>query len=152
MYIIRQWPVTHSRKLESLYRHFERALIKLHPLFKTLGYKRFEKPLGIFEKAVKGLMFDCQMSSVEMCALLTEVGYSPVLQISCRDKNRIAIQGDVLGAAAMGVSNVLCLSGDGVQAGDHPEARPVFIFRMRLSNVSKEHRSPSWKVVKSVSN
>jgi methylenetetrahydrofolate reductase (NADPH) len=66
------------------------------------------------------------MSSVAMCALLTNVGYSPVLQISCRDKNRIAIQGDLLGAAAMGVSNVLCLSGDGVQVGDHPEAKPVF--------------------------
>jgi methylenetetrahydrofolate reductase (NADPH) len=61
-----------------------------------------------------------------MCALLTNVGYSPILQISCRDKNRIAIQGDVLGAAAMGVSNILCLSGDGVQVGDHPEAKPVF--------------------------
>ena len=49
-----------------------------------------------------------------------------VMQISCRDKNRIAIQGDVLGASAMGVANMLCLSGDGVQAGDHPEAKPVF--------------------------
>jgi methylenetetrahydrofolate reductase (NADPH) len=49
-----------------------------------------------------------------------------VYQISCRDRNRIAIQGDLLGAAAMGVKNVLCLTGDGVQAGDQPEARPVF--------------------------
>src|SRR2546430_16444783 len=48
------------------------------------------------------------------------------MQISCRDKNRIAIQGDILGAAAMGVCNILCLSGDGVQAGDHPQALPVF--------------------------
>jgi len=76
--------------------------------------------------ATDGSGAHCHMSSVAMCALLTNVGYSPVLQISCRDKNRIAIQGDVLGAAAMGVSNVLCLSGDGVQVGDHPEARPVF--------------------------
>lgn len=76
--------------------------------------------------ATDGSGANCHMSSVAMCALLTNVGYSPVLQISCRDKNRIAIQGDVLGAAAMGVSNVLCLSGDGVQVGDHPEARPVF--------------------------
>ena len=57
---------------------------------------------------------------------LTRVGYAPVMQISCRDKNRIAIQGDILGGAAMGVCNVLCLSGDGVQAGDHPQAKPVF--------------------------
>ncbi len=48
------------------------------------------------------------------------------MQISCRDRNRIAIQGDVLGAAAMGVANILCLTGDGVQAGDQPQAKPVF--------------------------
>ena len=76
--------------------------------------------------ATDGSGANCHMSSVAMCALLTTRGYSPVLQISCRDKNRIAIQGDVLGAAAMGVSNLLCLSGDGVQVGDHPEAKPVF--------------------------
>jgi len=66
------------------------------------------------------------MSSVAVCALLTRVGYAPVMQISCRDKNRIAIQGDILGGAAMGVCNMLCLTGDGVQAGDHPQAKPVF--------------------------
>lgn len=66
------------------------------------------------------------MSSVGMCALLTRAGYEAVMQVSCRDRNRIAIQGDLLGAAAMGVRNVLCLTGDGVQAGDQPEAKPVF--------------------------
>ena len=66
------------------------------------------------------------MSSVGVCALLTRAGYEPVLQVSCRDRNRIAIQGDLLGAAAMGVHNVLCLTGDGVQTGDQPEAKPVF--------------------------
>jgi methylenetetrahydrofolate reductase (NADPH) len=71
---------------------------------------------------------NCHMSSVGICALLTRAGYEPVYQISCRDRNRIAIQGDVLGAAAMGVKNVLCLTGDGVQAGDQPEAKPVFDF------------------------
>ncbi len=66
------------------------------------------------------------MSSVGVCALLTRAGYEPVMQVSCRDRNRIAIQGDLLGAAAMGVRNVLCLTGDGVQAGDQPQAKPVF--------------------------
>jgi len=66
------------------------------------------------------------MSSVGMCALLTRAGYETVMQVSCRDRNRIAIQGDLLGASAMGVRNVLCLTGDGVQAGDQPEAKPVF--------------------------
>ncbi|WP_448954590.1 methylenetetrahydrofolate reductase [Labrys neptuniae] len=76
--------------------------------------------------ATDGSGANCHMSSVAICALLTRVGYSPVFQISCRDYNRIAIQGNVLGAAALGVCNVLCLSGDGVQSGDHPEAKPVF--------------------------
>lgn len=66
------------------------------------------------------------MSSVGICALLTRAGYEPIMQVSCRDRNRIAIQGDLLGAAAMGVRNVLCLTGDGVQTGDQPGAKPVF--------------------------
>ena len=66
------------------------------------------------------------MSSVGICSLLTRAGYAVIMQISCRDRNRIAIQGDVLGAAAMGVANILCLTGDGVQAGDQPGAKPVF--------------------------
>lgn len=76
--------------------------------------------------ATDGSGANCHMSSLAVCALLTRVGYAPVMQISCRDKNRIAIQGDILGGAAMGVCNVLCLTGDGVQAGDHPQALPVF--------------------------
>lgn len=71
---------------------------------------------------------NCHMSSVAICALLTRVGYEPVYQVSCRDRNRIAIQGDLLGAAAMGVYNVLCLTGDDVLAGDQPEAKRVFDF------------------------
>jgi methylenetetrahydrofolate reductase (NADPH) len=70
----------------------------------------------------------CHMSSVAICALLTRAGYSPVLQVSCRDRNRIAIQGDLLGAAAMGVGNVLCLTGDDVTVGDQPQAKRVFDF------------------------
>ncbi|MGI9409357.1 MAG: methylenetetrahydrofolate reductase [Hyphomicrobiaceae bacterium] len=76
--------------------------------------------------ATDGSGANCHMSSVGICALLTRMGYAPVMQISCRDRNRIAIQGDVLGAAAMGVANILCLTGDGVQAGDQPAAKPVF--------------------------
>jgi methylenetetrahydrofolate reductase (NADPH) len=76
--------------------------------------------------ATDGSGANCHMSSLAVCALLTRVGYAPVMQISCRDRNRIAIQGDILGGAAMGVCNLLCLTGDGVQAGDHPQAMPVF--------------------------
>lgn len=66
------------------------------------------------------------ISSIAVSLILAREGYCPVMQISCRDRNRIAIQGDVLGASALGISNILCLTGDGVQTGDHPEARPVF--------------------------
>lgn len=76
--------------------------------------------------ATDGSGAHCHMGSLAVCALLTRLGYALIQQISCRDKNRIAIQGDILGGAAMGVCNMLCLSGDGVQTGDHPEAKPVF--------------------------
>jgi methylenetetrahydrofolate reductase (NADPH) len=76
--------------------------------------------------ATDGSGANCHMSSLAVCALLTRVGYAPVMQISCRDQNRIAIQGDILGGAAMGVCNMLCLTGDGVANGDHPQAKPVF--------------------------
>ena len=71
---------------------------------------------------------NCHTSSVAMCALLTRVGYEPVYQVTCRDRNRIVLQGDMLGAAAMGVLNVLCLTGDDVTSGDQPEAKRVFDF------------------------
>ena len=76
--------------------------------------------------ATDGSGAHCHMSSVAVCALLTRDGLSPIMQVSCRDRNRIAIQGDVLGAAAMGVHNILCLTGDDVSVGDQPEAKRVF--------------------------
>ncbi len=76
--------------------------------------------------ATDGSGGNCHMSSVGVCSLLTRRGYAMILQMACRDRNRIAIQGDVLGASAMGVANILCLTGDGVANGDHPEAKPVF--------------------------
>jgi len=76
--------------------------------------------------ATDGSGANCHMSSLGVCAILTRAGYSPIIQVSCRDRNRIAIQGDMLGAAALGVCTVLCLTGDDVSAGDHPEAKPVF--------------------------
>jgi 5,10-methylenetetrahydrofolate reductase len=69
---------------------------------------------------------NCHMSSVAASAILSAHDYAPVYQIVCRDRNRIAIQGDILGAAALGVKNILCLTGDDVSQGDHPQAKPVF--------------------------
>jgi len=67
-----------------------------------------------------------RMSSLAGCALLKQEGVDPVMQIVCRDRNRIAIQSDVLGAIALGISNVLCLSGDHQKFGNHPTAKNVF--------------------------
>lgn len=69
---------------------------------------------------------NCHMSSLGVSALLLQAGCEPVMQISCRDRNRIAIQGDILGAAALGIRNILCLTGDSTMVGDHAGAKPVF--------------------------
>ena len=67
--------------------------------------------------ATDGSGANCHMSSLAVCALLTRVGYAPVMQISCRDKNRIAIQGDILGGAAMGVCNSCASPGTACRRG-----------------------------------
>lgn len=69
---------------------------------------------------------NCHMSSAAAAAILIANGLTAVGQFACRDRNRIALQGDILGAAAMGVRNILCLTGDHVTQGDHPGAKAVF--------------------------
>ena len=66
-----------------------------------------------------------RMSSLAVCRLLMDAGLEPVWQLACRDRNRIGLQGDLLGAHALGIRNLLCLTGDPVRAGDQPDARPV---------------------------
>ncbi len=81
------------------------------------------------------------MSSLGVCALLLNAGYEVVMQMSCRDRNRIALQGDLLGASALGVKNVLCITGDDVTNGDQPEAKRVFDFdSMHLLHTAKTMR------------
>jgi len=67
-----------------------------------------------------------RMSSLAGCLLAQRAGVEPVMQLTCRDRNRIALQSDLLGAAALGIPNVLLLTGDHPCFGDHPEAAPVF--------------------------
>jgi len=67
-----------------------------------------------------------RMSSLAGCALLKQQGVDPVMQMVTRDRNRIAIQSDVLGALALGIGNILCLSGDHQKFGNHPTAKGVF--------------------------
>ncbi len=69
-----------------------------------------------------------RMSSLTAAIRLKQLGVEPILQLTCRDRNRIAIQSDLLGAAAFDINNVLALTGDGVDAGDNPDATPVFDF------------------------
>ena len=67
-----------------------------------------------------------RIGSLPICRLLQEKGLEPVLQMTCRDRNRIALQSELLGAAVLGIEHVLCLTGDFVALGDHPQAKSVF--------------------------
>jgi 5,10-methylenetetrahydrofolate reductase len=67
-----------------------------------------------------------RLGSLATCRLIREQGLEPVFQITCRDRNRIALQSDLLSAYVLNIENVLCLTGDHVSLGDHPTAKPVF--------------------------
>jgi 5,10-methylenetetrahydrofolate reductase len=67
-----------------------------------------------------------RLSSIAAAKILLEEGVEPIMQITCRDRNRLAIQSDLLGAAALGIRNVLCLTGDHQSVGDQPGAKGVF--------------------------
>jgi len=69
-----------------------------------------------------------RMCSLAMSKLLLENGIEPVMQISCRDRNKIALQSDILGANALGIKNILCITGDSVKAGDQQDAKAVHEF------------------------
>ncbi|MGH7208304.1 MAG: methylenetetrahydrofolate reductase [Nitrospiraceae bacterium] len=64
--------------------------------------------------------------SLPVCRLLYELGHDPVMQMTCRDRNRIGIQSDLMGASMLGIHNILCLTGDYPTVGDHKEAKPVY--------------------------
>jgi len=64
--------------------------------------------------------------SLPVCRLLYELGHDPVMQLTCRDRNRIAMQSDLMGAHMLGIRNILCLTGDYPTVGDHKEAKPVY--------------------------
>jgi methylenetetrahydrofolate reductase (NADPH) len=66
------------------------------------------------------------MSALAAAAILLDMGVEPILQVACRDKNRIALQGELMGAAALGIRNLLLLTGDDPKAGDQPDTKPVF--------------------------
>jgi 5,10-methylenetetrahydrofolate reductase len=67
-----------------------------------------------------------RINSLSVCKLALEKGIEPIFQMTCRDRNRIGLQSDLLGASILGVKNVLCMTGDHVSAGDHKGAKPVY--------------------------
>lgn len=85
-----------------------------------------------------------RMCSMAACKILCEEGIDAVMQMVCRDRNRIAAQSDILGAAALGISNLLCLSGDHQIFGDDPQAKNVFdLDSMQLLKVASRMRDES---------
>jgi methylenetetrahydrofolate reductase (NADPH) len=81
------------------------------------------------------------LSAPIAAAILVQAGIEPILQLTCRDRNRIALQSELLGAAAVGVRNLLLLTGDDPKAGDQPDTKPVFdIDSMKLMETAKNLR------------
>jgi methylenetetrahydrofolate reductase (NADPH) len=84
-----------------------------------------------------------RMASIPVSALLLQHGIEPVSQMTCRDRNRLAIQADLLGAAALGIRNVLCLSGDHGRWGDHPSAKNVYdLDSIHLLHIARNRVEP----------
>ncbi|MFH1442278.1 MAG: methylenetetrahydrofolate reductase [Candidatus Omnitrophota bacterium] len=83
-----------------------------------------------------------RLGSLAVCALLKQKGFEPVFQLACRDRNRLALQSDILSAASLGINNILIVTGDYTTAGDHPEAKPVFdLDSVQLLQVVKKLQS-----------
>ena len=114
---------------------------------KSADLEFIRKRIGWLKGVVDGAnLTDCQtaivrLSSIAAGRLCLDEGLEPVIQITCRDRNRIAIQSDVLGAAALGIKNILVLSGDHQCFGNHPESKNVFdLDSIQLIKMLKEMR------------
>jgi methylenetetrahydrofolate reductase (NADPH) len=82
------------------------------------------------------------ISPLAAAHLLADEGVEPIMQLVCRDRNRLALQADLLGAAALGVRNVVCMTGDDVSVGDHPEAKPIYdidsVHLLRVASIMRD--------------
>jgi methylenetetrahydrofolate reductase (NADPH) len=82
------------------------------------------------------------ISAVAAARLLIDRDVEPILQLACRDRNRLALQADILGAAALGVRNIVCMTGDDVSAGDDPEAKPLYdldaLHLLRIARIMRD--------------
>lgn len=114
---------------------------------KSVSTKLIEKKANFLRDCVDAVnITDNQTAVIRMSSLATSViakenGLEPILQMTCRDRNRIALQSDIIGAAALGINNVLCLSGDHQTLGNHPGAMNVFdIDSIQLVSMIKNMR------------
>ena len=111
------------------------------------------KGLATAVNVTDGAGAKAHLSSLVAAHFLRQSGIEPILQITCRDRNRLALQADLLGAMALGIGNVLILSGDDPSAGDQPETKPVFDLDSRSAlmmaeRMRSEHRLPSGTEIK----
>jgi methylenetetrahydrofolate reductase (NADPH) len=90
--------------------------------------RKAQKLVGVADavNVTDGAGARASMSALAAATILSGMGIEPILQITCRDKNRIALQGELMGAAALGIRNLLLLTGDDPKAGDQPDTKPVF--------------------------
>ncbi len=95
----------------------------MDPFFKQAGYLKGRVDATNVTDQQAGLM---KLGSLACCHLLKDFGIEPVMQVTCRDKNRIALQSELLSASVLGIQNILVLTGDPIAIGDHPQAKPVF--------------------------
>jgi len=118
-------------------------------------FLRRAMPLKGFATAVNvtdGAGARVHLSSLAAAHFLVQSGIEPVFQMTCRDRNRLALQGDLLGAAALGIRNILVLAGDDPKAGDQPDAKPVYDLDSRgliamAHGMRSAHRLPSGKEI-----
>ncbi len=111
------------------------------------------KGLATAVNVTDGAGAKAHLSSLVAAHFLSEAGIEPILQMTCRDRNRLALQADMLGAMALGIANLLVLGGDDPSAGDQPETKAVFDLDSRgllamARTVRDERRLPSGTVVK----
>src|SRR3990167_6794086 len=95
----------------------------MEPFFKQASYLKGRVDAANVTDQQSALM---KLGSLAACHLLKDFGIEPILQVTCRDKNRIALQSELLSASALGIENVLVLTGDPIHIGDHPSAKAVF--------------------------
>jgi methylenetetrahydrofolate reductase (NADH) len=90
--------------------------------------RKAEKLAGLADavNVTDGAGARASMSALAAATILQDMGIEPILQLACRDRNRLALQGELMGAAALGIRNLLLLTGDDPKAGDQPDTKPVF--------------------------